>query len=184
MIGQEQRIPLVATSERSTSSFVRGASKRHRSYASSASVAAEATAECPYSSSGCKGGLEGDATEPCMPGLTGKFCLLCANASGQYYASATDDEPARCLSCKGTMENTIGVGFAIAILLDFLHCGGVRPGGPIVSLHRVADLERRALCGGTRATHRASSRGLGIVSASFVLFQPTARIFGAGIDSC
>ena len=53
------------------------------------------SAECP-SASGCQGG--GEHTSRCADGLTGPFCRLCV-ASGSYYSSASDTQPARCLDC-------------------------------------------------------------------------------------
>ena len=57
--------------------------------------------ECPSSSSGCYGGP--NATQGCMPTLTGVFCRLC-ESDDHYYVQATPLKAAHCLSCAGVMK--------------------------------------------------------------------------------
>lgn len=67
------------------------------------------TASCPpeHSTSGCHGGDDVDA--PCLPSLTGKFCLLCENRTTSYYVEATRGAAATCMPCADRLRFTTGV---------------------------------------------------------------------------
>ena len=57
--------------------------------------------ECAQTRSGCAGGT--DSNVPCRPGLTGIFCIVCANSTAQhphFYAAASDTSPATCSPCE------------------------------------------------------------------------------------
>ena len=57
--------------------------------------------ECPWSTSGCHGGP--NASEICMPTLTGVFCRSC-ESDEHYYVQATPEKSAHCLSCAGVID--------------------------------------------------------------------------------
>jgi len=85
--------------------------------------------ECKGSNSGCFGSVnqapkarDTDANANlCRSALTGPFCRLCnSTEDAVYYAAATNKEPARCVACKSTAQDTIlvfsGGGVAAAAL--------------------------------------------------------------------
>jgi len=83
--------------------------------------------ECEESNSGCLGSVDRDkmASEVqenlCRPGLAGPFCRLCNLTDAVYYAAATNEEPARCVTCRNTARDAVimvagGVVTAAALL--------------------------------------------------------------------
>lgn len=96
-----------------------------------ANCTSSASNECPQSTSGCLGKPD----EPCLPGLNGTFCMLCANRTSAYYVEASEDEDARCEPCTADTGEVIGsiVGIAFAAL------------AAVVLLYVLAILSRRKL---------------------------------------